>query len=169
VQFLSSSLRHAVAEKTAVREQIAEFTSSVLPDLWQQAEHYQRQCAVLEARILAIQAARSTALIQSLDSPDTGLGSLALLAERSWREIDDLTAAELDLKANAAETRAKLRAMQDQFLRCQRERSIQGFDDAPEERALLRSRQVQLLRPVALPAHQNRRLCHQVLKAQFVK
>jgi septal ring factor EnvC (AmiA/AmiB activator) len=137
VHFHSASLRHVVADKSVVLDQIAKFKSVILPDLQQQLHTARQKRDLLESRIAALQASRSDALMANLDDPTRVLESISEFSQRLQNEIDELAAAEAQLKQNTATARVELRALQDQSLNRQREKSKQTLaDEISDERQL---------------------------------
>jgi hypothetical protein len=137
VAFYSSSLRHVVAEKSAVLEQIAKFKTSTLPELQQQLDRIRQKRETIQKRIETVQRARNRKLLKDLEVPERVHAVVAELTQKLLAEIHELTLNEANIKANTATARAELRVLQEQSLNRQREKTIQAFaDEVADERGL---------------------------------
>jgi hypothetical protein len=121
VQFYSSSLRHAVSEKSAVIDQVANFKASVLPDLERQLERINSRRVALEKRVMRLQVSRDPSLLRDTNTPEKLQASVTSLQDSLTKELMELSATETELKNNTAKARAELRALQDLSLNRQRD------------------------------------------------
>jgi hypothetical protein len=138
VHFHSATLRHVVAEKSAVMDQIAKFKSSTLPDLQHQLDGARQKRATLEAKINALRSYRVDSLMNDLNDPAKVRSSVATFSAQVLAEIQDLTTAESQVKMNTMQAKTELRALQDQFLNRQRENSKQVLaEELIDEKDLL--------------------------------
>jgi hypothetical protein len=138
VHFHSATLRHVVAEQSAVMDQIAKFKSSTLPDLQHQLDVARQKRASLESKISALRGYRVDSLMNDLNNPAKVRSSVAAFTGQVLAEIQDLTTAESQVKLNTAQAKKELRALQDQFLNRQRENSKQVLaEELIDEKDLL--------------------------------
>jgi hypothetical protein len=121
VQFYSSSLRHAVSEKSAVIDQIAKLKSSVLPDLERQLERINSRRISLEKRVMALQLSRNPAILRDANTPERLQATIAALSDSLGKELIELSSSETELKNNTTKARAELRTLQEQTLIKQRD------------------------------------------------
>jgi hypothetical protein len=141
IAFYSSSLRHVVAEKSAVLEQIAKFKTSTLPELQQQLDRIRQKRETIQKRIETVQRARNRKLLKDLEVAEKVHSVVTELTQKLLAEIHELTLNEANIKANTATARAELRVLQEQSLNKQREKTIQAFaDEVADERGLFLAR-----------------------------
>jgi chromosome segregation ATPase len=141
VHFQSSTLRHIVAEKSAILEQIAKFNSSVLPELEQQLLRAHQKAEELQSRIQLLQERRKTSLLEDLNNTEKVHQAIEDFAENLRREIQNLNQNEDQIKSETVIARAELRVLQDQFLNRRREKAKQTLEaEVTDERLLFTSR-----------------------------
>jgi hypothetical protein len=128
VHFHTSTLRHIVSDQSAVVDQIIKFNSSVLPDLQQQLNLITQKADALNSRIEILQKPRKTSILANLDDPEKVHQSIAALSESLRNEIQNLTEEEEKVRKETAIARVELRALQDQFLNRQREKTRQTIE-----------------------------------------
>jgi hypothetical protein len=141
VQFYSSSLRHAVSEKSAVIDQVANFKASILPDLERQLERINSRRITLEKRVMGLQLSRNPAYLRDANSPEKLQATVAALSDNLTKELIELSTTETELKNSTAKARTELRTLQDLTVNKQRDSArITWQSEVADERKVNNSR-----------------------------
>jgi hypothetical protein len=114
LQFYSTTLKHSLSAKTALSSQIANYTSSVIPDLENQLARIGARSRGLNQQIQSLETSRNPNWLNDARCTDKAEGLVDTLLAELRKELGELNGTDQELKSNIEKAKRDLKGLRDQ-------------------------------------------------------